>query len=435
MFSSNQVGSMEAAESPGTPAASASAYYALFLLAAANLLCAGDRMIMSVLIEPIKLDLHLTDTQMGIVSGLAFAIFNAVALLPIGMLADRFSRRKLIAICLALWSGMTALGSQAHSFMQLLLIRIGVGVGEAGSGPIGISIIADNFPPQRRARAISIFFVSSPLGVLIAYSMGGWLAEHYSWRMAMFAAGVPGLFLAPLLWLTMADPQRGSAGAKPDKPMPFREAVTIVWQRRSVAHTMIGIGLLNFVVAGVSTWGPSFLLRSHHINLGTIGPLLAATSVAGMLGAFLGGQLTDRLAASDKRWLCWIPATAVLLAMIPLTGFLLAPSLLGAMSFNVVYGLLVAIYMGPSYSLIQTVVAPSMRATANSMTYLLSGAIGFGLGPLAVGMLSDALSPLGTASLRYGILAIAIVLAWSAFHLQRAARTLQADLAAQDSLN
>lgn len=426
MLNSSQV---NAAEATSAPAASRSAYYALFLLAAANMLCAGDRMIMSVLIEPIKLDLGLTDTQMGVVSGLAFAIFNAIALLPIGMLADRVSRRKLIAICLALWSGMTALGSQAQSYVQLLLVRIGVGVGEAGSGPIGISIIADNFPPQRRARAISFFFVSSPLGVLIFYSMGGWLAEHYSWRIAMLAAGVPGLLLAPLL-LTIADPQRGTSdrNAKAEKPMPFREAVTIVLQRRSVAHTMIGIALLNFVVAGVAMWGPSFLVRSHHTSLGIIGPVLAATSVAGMLGAFLGGQLTDRLAVKNKRWLCWLPAMAVLGAMIPLAGFLLAESFLGAISFNVLYGLLVAIYMGPSYSLIQTVVAPNMRATANSMTYLLSSAVGFGLGSLAVGMLSDALSHLGTASLRYSILAIGIVLAWSAFHLHRAARTLETDL-------
>ncbi|ARS28729.1 spinster family MFS transporter [Sphingomonas sp. KC8] len=430
MLSQPQSPSLHEIDTPKEVRASFSAYCALLALAAANMLCAGDRMIMSVLIQPIKADLGLSDTQMGVISGLAFAIFNGIALIPIGMLADRHSRKKLIAICLFLWSGMTALGSQANSFVHLLLIRIGVGVGEAGSGPIAISMISDLFPPAQRARAISLFFISAPFGTLITAAGGSWIAQHYGWRTALLAAGLPGIALAGLLWLTVRDPRRGAFDkAKSGSALPLTTVVRTIMRQRALLHTMLGIALTSFVISGVGTWAVTFLTRSHGFSLATAGALSAISSLAGMAGAFSGGQVSDRFSNGDIRWCAWTSAAGAGLAVLPLIGFLLFDNAMAAVACLAGYAFFSALYMGPGYSLIQTIIAPRARATANSFTYLLSSAFGFGLGPLAAGALSDHFAWAGSDALRYGLIVVGTALIWSAFHFYRAAKTALDDLA------
>jgi MFS family permease len=396
-----------------------------------NLVCSADRLIIAMLLEPIKRDLHLTDTQMGVLSGMAYAIFNSVALVPIGMLADRFSRRKVIATCLILWSAMTAFSSRAQSFMQLLLLRILVGVGEAGNSAPGVSLLADYFPVGQRARALSVFFMASSVGMLATFTIGAWIADHYGWRSAILAAGAPGLGLALVLWLTVKDPPRresGSGGmrAKPASLTEIKDSLII---RRSVIHTIVGAGLINFVAAGVVTWASAFLIRSHHLSVGVAGTLVAITACAGVLGAFTGGKLCDRYAKVDARWYGWISGTATLLLVVPLVGFLVAQNLTHAIAWYGLFGLLQTVYLGPSYSLIQTVTPPRMRATVNSFSFLLSGIFGFGLGSAAVGALSDRFGGFGGESLRYSLLLISVVLLLSAFHFYRAVNTVRTDVA------
>ena len=422
----------EEVQSPGAAGENATpaAYYALFVLASVNLICSADRLIIGVLLEPIRSDLQLNDTQMGVLSGLAYAVFNSLALVPIGMLADRFSRRKVIAACLTVWSAATALGSIAQSFAQLALLRAMVGLGEAGNSAPGISMIADYFPETQRARAISVFFIASSLGMLVTFAGGGWIAEHHGWRIAILAAGVPGLALALLLWLTVKDPPRRSQPGI-DAPLPLRQIGRIVAARPSVLHGIFAIGLINFVAAAIAIWSSAFLIRSHGFSVASAGYLMAVIAVAGMTGAYAGGKLCDRFAPTDSRWLGWIPAVATALTLVPIVGFLTAINIRTVVAWYILFGFLQTVYLAPAFNLVQTVIPARVRATVNSFTFLLSGLFGFGLGPSIAGAVSNFLQALGADSLRYSLLLVSIVLLWSAFHFFRTARTVRADVMAR----
>jgi len=406
--------------------APASAYYALGMLAAVNLFCSADRLIIGVLIEPIKAEFQLSETQVGALSGMSYAIFYGLALVPIGMLADRFSRRKVIAVCLAIWSAMTALSSQAGTYAHLFAFRIMVGIGEAGNSAPGVSLIADYFPAARRPGAISAFFMASSLGMLLAFAGGGWIAQYYGWRAAMFTMGAPGLVLAALLWTTVRDPPQEQAGARADTaPLPLREALRSVAADKSVVHAIAGIGLMNFVAAGVAIWSSAFLIRTYNLNIGIAGSLLAITAVAGIAGAYVGGKLGDRYGARDTSALGRISCIAVLLNMVSLGGFLLARDLHVAVACLMTFGFLQTAYLGPAFSLIQNLITPRARATINSMVYLISSVFGFGLGPFVTGALSQQLSSHGVDALRYSLLAVSTAALWSALHFAMAARPIR----------
>lgn len=407
--------------------------YALFLLFLVFTSSHVDRQILAILLEPIKHELVLSDTQLGFLSGIAFAIFYATLGIPMAMWADRSDRRNIITLALATWSGMTVLCGMAANFWQLALARIGVGVGEAGSTPPSHSIIADMYPPTERATAMGTFSLGINCGLLIGFSVGGWINQWYGWRAAFWVVGAPGLILALLVRYTLHEPPRGYAEglqAASHKAPNLREVVTHMWSTPALRHIVAGTTLASFVGYGVVLWLPSFLVRSHGMQSGMIGMLLAlGFGVFGAVGTFMGGQLADRLGKRDIRWNVWVVGIAILLALPFTLSFYLVRETSAALMIGVIPALLGGTYLGPSFALNQGLVPVQMRSVASAIILFVANIIGLGLGPQTVGILSDLFSvQYGSESLRYALLTLACVNVWTAGHYFLASRTLQTDL-------
>jgi MFS family permease len=389
-----------------------------------------DSGIVNILLEPIKLDFHLTDTQVGIVGGLAFALAHAVVAIPLGALADRVSRRNLIAICMAVWSVMTAMCGLAQNFPQLLLARMGVGAGEAGGQAASLSSVSDLFPEGQRATAISIYYLSSPFGAMLAAGVGGLIAASFGWRAALFAAGVPGLLMAIILMIFGRDPPRTARPGQASPAPSFREVIGFVASQRALIHLVMGLALVTLAITGVGSFTPSFFIRYHHMNLRQLGPILGVASGVIGISMMLGsGVLADRLGKTDPRWRLWIvsitllAATPVLLIAFTISGALALP--LSLMNLVVVH-----VWMGPGFATAQSLTTPRMRSTVAAMMFVVNGLIGFGFGPVIVGALSDGLAKhVGAQSLRWALVIVVLMNVWAALHFFLATRTLRADLA------
>ncbi len=407
--------------------------YALFVLFLVLTSSHVDRQILAILLEPIKHELVLSDTQLGFLSGIAFAIFYATLGIPMAMWADRSNRRNIITLALATWSGMTVLCGMVANFWQLALARIGVGVGEAGSSPPSHSIIADMYAPTERATAMGIFSLGINCGLLIGFSVGGWINQWYGWRAAFWVVGAPGLILALLVRYSLREPPRGyveGLQSISQEAPSLRDVVTYMWSTPALRHIVIGVTLASFVGYGVVLWLPSFLVRSHGLQSGTIGMLLAlGFGVLGAVGTFMGGKLADRLGRSDIRWSVWIVSIAMLLALPFSLCFYLTRETSTALSLGIIPALVGGTYLGPSFALNQGLVPVQMRSVASAIILFVANIIGLGLGPQTVGILSDLFSARhGSESLRYALLTLACVNVWTAFHYFLASRTLQADL-------
>jgi MFS family permease len=394
-----------------------------------------DRQILAILLQPIKQDLHASDTAMGFLTGFAFALFYAVAGIPIARLADRRGRSMLIAAGLAVWSAMTAASGLAQTFTQLALARFGVGVGEAAGSPPAHSLIADYFSPRRRASAMAIYSSGLFVGVLFGYLIGGWINEFFGWRRAFFVVGLPGLAMALIVRLTVRDPPRGYADGLHDTGMtePAAEVFRFLWRLRSFRHLSLAAALHAFASYGLAAWAPAFLMRVHAMGTGEVGTWLGPIAgLAGGTGTILGGFAADRLAARDVRWNMWLPAIGVSLALPFSTLSYLSPQKLPALLFLVPATFFGAMWFGPTMAMTQSLVKLRMRALASAMLLFVISLIGLGLGPLAVGVLSDLLAgPFGAQSIRYALLLAGVANVGAALHYVLAARTLRQDLQAK----
>jgi MFS family permease len=406
-----------------------SANYVLWLLTAVYVVNFVDRQILSILMPSIQRDLHLTDTQLGLLGGVAFAIFYATLGIPIGRLADRWSRKGVISISLVLWSGMTALCGLASGFTQLLIARVGVGVGEAGGSPPAHTLISEYFPAERRGTALSIFSLGVPIGILIGFLAGGWIDEFFGWRRAFLVVGLPGIVLSAVVALTLRERPRSSAeGDIPSTREVFRYLLSLP----SFRHAAFASGLYAFVGYAVVGWAPMFLQRSHDMTSGPIGTWLALIiGLGGALGTLLGGRLADHFGVRDRRAYALVPALA-LVAAYP-AGFVIYLSdqttlVLLMLSLPVVFG---SMYQGPTFSLVQGLAPPAMRSTAAAVLLFFINIIGMGLGPSTVGILSDQLNDrFGDDSLRYAMLIVSTLYLWAGLHFWLASRSLRRDLAA-----
>jgi MFS family permease len=407
--------------------------FALGLLTVVYVVNFVDRQILAILLESIKVDLGLSDFQLGLLSGTAFGLFYATLGVPIARLADIFSRKGVIAICLAIWSGMTALCGTASTFSMLLLYRIGVGIGEAGGSPPSHSMISDYFAPERRATALGVFSLGVPLGILVGFLAGGWLNDTLGWRTAFMVVGLPGLFLAIVVALTLREPPRGhSENLLTDaKAPPALTVMRFLWRSRSFRHVSLGSALYTFVGYSVVTWAPAFLIRSHGMETREIGTWLAMIfGVGGGIGTVLGGVLADRWAMVDVKGRVYVPCLAMIVSFPFAFVIYLTPNTLLALCALCTPAVLGLMYQAPAFAITQSLATPMMRATAAAILLFVINIIGLALGPAATGLLSDALEPrLGGDSLRYALLIVSCALAWSAFHFWRAARTLEADVA------
>ena len=391
-----------------------------------------DRQILSILLEPIKQDLGLSDSALGMLTGFAFALFYATLGIPIARFADRSNRRNLIAWALAIWSAMTAVSGLAQNFWHLLLARIGVGVGEAGCSPPAHSMLADYFPTENRATALGIYSLGIPFGILFGFIAGGWLNEFFGWRVAFFIVGVPGLLLAILVRFTLREPPRGMAeGRVADEEQPtIMETFRFLWSKRSFRHMAVGGGLTAFVGYGVITWVPSFLIRSYGMTTGDVGTYLGLIlGIPGGIGIALGGYLADRYGARNTRWYLWIVSVALIASTPLFFGVYLSNTAFASLMFLILPILLGNFYQATTFSQTQGLVSLRMRSVAAAVLLFILNMIGLGAGPQAVGILSDILQPsYGDESLRYALLILSTVQIWAAYHYYQAGKSLKDDL-------
>ena len=415
-----------------------------------------DRIALGLVMQDIKSELSLSDTQLGLLTGIAFALFYSVMGIPLARWADRGNRVALIALTVALWSLMVALCSMAESFMQMLVIRMAVAVGEAGCMPAAQSLIPDYFTRAERPRAVSIYMLGGPLSVVFGYFGAGWLNQLYGWRITFMLIGLPGLVLAPLAWFTLREPRHEKLAShvaetacsstealcvdasSPEstaqwqvQPQPsVKEVCLTLWGNKAFRHLLFAYSVLCFSGSGIWQWAPAFFVRSHGLQTGEIGTWFAIIwGAVGSFGTYWGGELASRYASNNERLQLRVIAGAVttfgfIIPFIFLThNHYLAFAIMGfaAVMFRAIDG--------PLFATLQTLVPPHMRATAIALVFLFANLIGMGIGPLMTGMLSDALRPwAGNESLRYALMAMFPGYLWGGWHLWRASQTVTGDV-------
>ena len=421
-----------------------------------------DRMILAVLGQPIKQELGLSDLQLGILGGFAFAILYSTLGLPIAKLAERGNRVTIVAVALSVWSGMTALCGLAGNFWQLLAARVGVGVGEAGCVPPSASLISDYFPPDKRASAGGFYSLGIPIGTILGVLIGGYVSQVYGWRAAFFVVGLPGVLLAILFRLTVREPRRGTFDPLTADTAPSIKAVAKrLIAKPAFVHVALGAAVTSFASYGITTFAIPYLMRGFELSVGSasvafalFGGAAAAVGVAG------GGFLTDWLAKRDKRLYVLVPAAGFIIAAPLYIVAFLQPTLAGMATFIVIPAVVQYIYIGPAVAVCQNMVGARERALTSAILTLVINLIGLGLGPALIGLASDLFAasaytgagaflaacpggqaPMGAApetvqacagaafaGLQRALVMSSAIYLWAAVHFILAARTLSRDL-------
>jgi len=380
-----------------------------------------DRQILAILLPAIKAEFLVDDWVLGFLAGSAFALFYATLGIPIATLADRWSRRNLIAIAVAIWSAMTALSGMAGNILHLTLARIGVGVGEAGCSPAAHSLIADYYPPEQRSTAMGIYSLGISLGIMIAYLAGGWVAQNIGWRAAFLMVGLPGLILAVVVRYTMQEPPRGMSEGRIDsghRPGVLTVARYLL-RRKSFIHMAIGSGLASFVAYAVITFFPSFMIRSHGMGLAEIGVYLGLIiGIASGLGYVGGGYLADKASTVGHKYSLWTVSAAMIFGWLFTFPIYLLNNPYWVFAAFAVPTIFSNFYLATTFAQVQGLVGLRMRAVASALLLFLLNIIGLGLGPMLTGILSDLLrASFGDESLRYSLLLVnAIIGPWAAWH-------------------
>lgn len=408
--------------------------YLLLILTLIALFNYVDRIALGILMEDIKSDLDLTDTQLGLLTGVAFALFYSVMGVPIARWADRGDRVKIIAVTTLLWSVAVTLCAGARSFAQLLIVRVFVAVGEAGCLPPSFSLLADHYERAERPRAVAIYTLAGTLSAVVGYLVAGWLNELYGWRVTFALMGVPGAILGVVALLTLTDPRKRTAQTQPAHRPPaapsMRQVFLVLWSNVTFRRLLIGIAVLFFFNFGIGQWMPTYLIRSFGLRTGEIGSWLALVhSVSGLAGAYLGGELSSRFASNNERLQLIGAAVAMTISCGLLVAVCLASRQWVAFVLLGFSGVASSGVNAPLFATIQTLVPGPMRAVALALVFLCANLIGMGFGPLASGMLSDALRPIwGEESLRYSLLTLVpgfLLVAWC---VHRASKTVMADV-------
>jgi MFS family permease len=407
--------------------------YALAILAIVYMFNFIDRQILAILLPSIKEEFQVGDAVLGLLAGTAFALFYVILGVPIARLADRANRRNLIALAVAVWSGMTALSGFAANIWQLALARVGVGIGEAGCSPPAHSMIADLYPPEQRSSAMGVYTLGISAGIMLAYLAGGWVVDNYSWRHAFFIVGLPGLLLAALVRFTIIEPPRGVSDNRTDsgEQPSLMHVVRFLAARRSFVFMALGAGASSFVGYTIIFEMPSFLGRSFEIGATSIGIWLGLIyGFAGGLGFFLGGYFADRMGLQGhKRALNFI-ALSTLLSTACLAAVFLSSTLVWCLSLLVFPSVIMNFYLAPVLGQTQSLVSLRMRAVASSLLLLILNVIGLMIGPALTGLVSDLLrASQGNESLRYALLISTVVmLPVAALCYWQAGRSIDADL-------
>lgn len=419
-------------------------YYVLALLTICYVANVVDRsQVLAASLQAIKREFSATDAQLGILSGLPFAIFYSFLGIPLAAWADRSSRRNVLAWSCALWSAATGICGMAVNFTMLFSARVFTAIGEAGGSPPSHSLISDYFPKLKRGTAFSMYALAVPIGTAIGAAVGGWGAQNIGWRQTFYLVGFPGLALALLVRATVIEPPRGYAdfgGHAPPKAKtpPVTEVLAFMFTRASFFHLSLAAALHSVVWYASGAFNNAFFQRSHALTAAQAGYWISFFSAVGGVGTFVGGYLADKLSksTSDRRWYLWVPGIATLLCVPFQFGAYLSPDMavvlpmFGAMTF------MAAVFFGPSFAMTQAISPLRMRSVATSLLLLVQTLIGQGIGPWLAGVISDKLAPsMGRGSLRYSLVVVGLVNIWAAAHYFIGARSLRADLEGTERLS
>lgn len=405
-------------------------YYVVLILALVATVSSIDRTLISTVAEPIKREFHLTDSALGLVTGMVFAVSFAAFGIPLGLLIDRMRRTTLIAVMLALWSILTALTGFARSYGALALARVGVGAAESGGGATAMSIISDYFPPRRRGSALSLYYLSTPTGVAFGFAFGGMIAQDLGWRTAFFLAGIPGLILSTLILLTVREPTRGALDADHNSSVDahgLAAGFACLIRIRPLLYLLIAGVLVTAAQSGLSAFAAPFLMRVHHISIAQAGFALGLAQLAGgYTGVLVGGILTDRVAQRSPQapalitaYMIWLTAPIAIIALL-LDNWVAAVTVWAGQLF------LNFCYYGPHFSTYMSMSPPRQRGAVASIQIVLMTLVGYGVGPVLVGGASDIFKANGvTDSLRWGMIVTATIFVIAGFFYWAAARAIR----------
>lgn len=409
-------------------------WYVLFIMMLAYTINIADRYVMSTVLEPIRLELGLSDSGVAFLTGVSLALFYVTMGLPLSWIADRHNRRNLLAISVTIWSAMTALCGMSQGYMQLLLARIGVGIGEAGGTPACNSIIGDYFPAHRRAMAMTVFALGAPIGAWLGADMAGAVAAEYGWRAAFFVLGIPGILLALVIFLTIKEPARGQldtvSESKSDAPS-FKETMRFLWSQKSAVHGMMGSGLSALWGWGLMWFTPTFIQRTYGLDVGEAGGVVGPIHLVMGIGAsLLTAWVVAQPAYRDPRKIVRLLGVVTALATIPSIIAYWTDSLQVATLMWWIFIPAIYFYIGPAFALVQNLSPPRMRAMFVAVSLLIANVFNLIIAPQGVGLLSDYFAgPDGAdaASLRLALLVLAPTGFWAAFHYWRAEKYIVED--------
>ena len=428
----------EATASPDAGFSRLRRYYCLLILTLVATMSTLDRQIMNILLEPIRKELGLSDTEMGLLTGLAFAFVYATLCIPAARIADRWSRRKMVALAITSYSIMTILCGAARNGLQMFVARFGVGAGEACGNSSGHALVGDLFPRRERATAMTVLMLSAPVGMALGLAFGGWALQEFGWRMAFVLVGIPGLILGPLVFFTIPEIGKGMADGVTRAPpaQPFGQTLKALWASRAFPNMIFGATVTAMAAMGAMTWLPAFLARSHGMSHAAIGAALGASvGVGSIFGHILGGPLIDWLGRRDLRWHLWVPMLTNPLAALLAAAAFLAPldyvfPLLALQMF------LAGLFTAPMIAIVMNLAPVAARATASAILGFVMNNVGMGLGPQLIGIASDLLKPaFGVESLRYALLGSTALGLIGALLYFRASLTYRADLGMVDARN
>ena len=405
-------------------------WYTLFVLMLAYVLCLMDRKLPFILVEPIRHDLNLSDTQIGLLTGLVFTLVYSTSAIPVARIADRFSRKWVMTASVVVWSALTSAGGFAQNFWQLAAARAGVAIGESGAMPSSHSMLADLFPEHRRATAAAIFMAGAPIGILIGMAAGGIISDLADWRTAMILIGAPGILLGLLIAFTIKEPKR-TAVPKGAPKISMLQAAKILFTLPTFRHLAFAAMLSSLAGTAAQSFGPAFMMRNYGLSTTETGISYGLVlGGGGLVGALLGGMVADKLRRLDERAGIWF-VSAVIAFAAPFQVFCwFAPTYPLFLALMFIPQISTMIYAGPVYPALQSLAGPQMRATAVALYLLVLNGVGQSLGPLVTGMLSDGLrSRFGEDSLQIALFILGGLKVWSAIHYFLAAVNIRKDLA------
>jgi predicted MFS family arabinose efflux permease len=417
---------------PATPRSSWHALALLFVVSVFNFL---DRTLIGILQIPLKAELHLTDTQLGLLIGAAFGLVYTLFGLPLGSLADRTSRKWVLVVALTVWTTLTGLSGLAGSFAVLIICRMGVAFGEAACAPISHSLISDLFPPHRRGSGVAIWAMGVPFGTVLGFLAGGFLNETLGWRHSFMFVGAAGLLLVPLLVFGLKDPVRGAFDANPvaAQPPPLREMLRTIARNRTYCVILVAAALHLLTSHSTGAWSPQLYARVLHVPVREVGAIMALLAgVGGLVSMSLGGFLGDRLARRDLRWQLWLAALTIAIGVPFALAQYWAPSVAGSVTFGLLHAFVAGAWFAPMIALTQSLMPARIRTFTGAVYVSVVNVISMTLGPVITGRISDVLSAqadIGDQALRYALTAIQLGSLLSIGFFLLAARSVREDLA------